>query len=39
MQNPKYIELTTKDGLTLSELLYAGKKSKKVAIMLQQNLG
>ncbi|MFA5962077.1 MAG: DUF1749 domain-containing protein [Parcubacteria group bacterium] len=37
MQNPKYIELNTKDGLTLPGLLYVGKKSKKVAIMLHGN--
>jgi pimeloyl-ACP methyl ester carboxylesterase len=37
MPNPNYIELTTKDGLTLPGLLYARKKSKKVAIMLHGN--
>lgn len=37
MPNPKYIEFNTKDGLTLPGLLYAGKKFKKVAIMLHGN--
>ena len=37
MQNPKFIEFTTKDGLNLPGLLYEAKKSGKMAIYLHGN--
>lgn len=37
MQNPKFIEFTTKDGLNLPGLLYEAKKSGKAAVYLHGN--
>ena len=37
LSDPKFIEFTTEDGLTLPGLLYEAKESKKVAIYLHGN--